>query len=315
MNAPLPLAAPAEVELKIECSDGVCLSARVIGPAGAPRLVMSHGNGLAIDGYRSFWMLLADEFQVVVFDMRGHGRSDAGSGLHHNWSQFYDDMEALRQQLDHALGAAPTFGVFHSLSAVASFGHRRRYGPGWDGLVLFDPPFMPPDGHPVQALHLREMVLLTERVRQRRRRYQSVGELARQFARQPAFRSWRAEAHFDMALATLVPDPAANDMVLTCAPEREAHIYDTNSDPTLWRWFGVADLPILLVCSDPDAPDAPPSAHGGRAAAAEFGVAYQALPNTSHFLQIEQPEACADLTRHFCRSHLPRAVAARWCHD
>lgn len=304
MNAPHPLAAPAEVELNITCRDGVRLSARVHGPRHAPRLVLSHGNGLAIDGYRSFWTLLAGEFQVVVFDMRGHGRSDPGFKTRHNWSQFYDDMEVLRDALDQQLGAAPTFGVFHSLSAVTAAGHRRRYGPRWDGLLLFDPPFMPPDRHPVQALHTGEMTVLTERVRQRRRRYRDEDELARQFARHPVFRRWRPEAYAQMARATLRADPAGDGLVLSCAPESEAHIYDTNSDPTLWRWFGKPGLPLMLVCSDPEAADAPPSAHGGRAAASEFGVRYQSLPDTSHFLQIEQPEACADITRRFCRAIL-----------
>ena len=301
MNAPQKAATLAETELRITCGDGVQLSARVFGHNRAPRLVLSHGNGLAIDGYRCFWELLTDEFQVVVFDMRGHGRSSAGLGLRHTWSQFYDDIEALRIALDAQLGPAPTFGVFHSLSAVAAFGHWRRYGPRWNGLLLFDPPFMPPDGHPVQALHTGEMVLLSARVRHRRRHYREAVDLARQFARHPMFRRWRPEAYLHMAEASLKPDPAANALVLCCAPECEAHIYDTNSDPTLWRWFGEPGVPLMLVCSDPDAPDAPPSAHGGRAVAAEFGVPYRALPDTSHFLQIEQPEACADITRRFCR--------------
>lgn len=169
MNAPHPSTVQLEAKLTIACGDGVQSSAHVAGPAGVPRLVMIHGNGLAIGGYRRFWSLLTDAFQVVVFDMRGHGRSDAGSSLRHTWPQFYDDLEALYQQIDTALGAVPTFGVFHSLSAVATLGQSRRYGSRWNGLVRFDPPLMPPDGHPLQALHLRDAAVLTERTRQRRR--------------------------------------------------------------------------------------------------------------------------------------------------
>lgn len=304
MNAPHPLPAPGAVDLPVACSDGVRLSARVFGPAsgqpGAPRLVMSHGNGLAIGGYRCFWQLLTDEFQVVVCDMRGHGRSEAGAGWRHHWAQFYDDIETLRQAIDRQLGPAPTFGVFHSLSAVAAIGHRRRYGTRWDGLLLFDPPFMPPDGHPVHALHLAEVTQLTSRVRQRRQHFPDSGVLAQQFARQPMFHRWRAEAFADMADATLKPAPDGDGLILSCAPEREAFIYDTNSDPTLWRWQGAPGLPMMLVCSDPDASDARPSAFGGQAAAAEFGIPYVVLPDTSHFLQVEQPELCAGITRRFC---------------
>ena len=315
MNAPHPLAAHGAVNLPVTCSDGVHLSARAFSPTsgqhGAPRLVMSHGNGLAIGGYRCFWQLLMDEFQVVVFDMRGHGRSEGGAGWRHNWTQFYDDIEALRQTIDLQLGPAPTFGAFHSLSAVAAIGHRRRYGPRWDGLLLFDPPFMPPDGHPVQALHLAEVKQLSTRVRQRRRHFPDSGVLAQQFARQPMFRRWRPEAFADMADATLKSGPDGDGLILSCAPECEAFIYDTNSDPTLWRWQGAPGLPTMLVCSDPDAPDARPSAFGGQAAAAEFSIPYMAVPDTSHFLQIEQPELCADITRRFCREILTASSTAR----
>jgi hypothetical protein len=46
--------------------DGAIVRLRRHGVAGGPRLVLSHGNGLAIDGYFSFWGRLLDRYDVIV---------------------------------------------------------------------------------------------------------------------------------------------------------------------------------------------------------------------------------------------------------
>jgi len=46
--------------------DGAVIRVRRHGIAGAPRLVLSHGNALAIDGYFSFWGRLLDRYDVIV---------------------------------------------------------------------------------------------------------------------------------------------------------------------------------------------------------------------------------------------------------
>ena len=43
------------------------------GNPDGPRLVMSHGNGLAIDLYYPFWSLLMDEYDIFMYDLRNHG--------------------------------------------------------------------------------------------------------------------------------------------------------------------------------------------------------------------------------------------------
>jgi len=42
----------------LELSDGAQILLRQHGKAGAPRVILSHGNGLAIDGDAAFWSLL-----------------------------------------------------------------------------------------------------------------------------------------------------------------------------------------------------------------------------------------------------------------
>ena len=156
MRFTLPTDSPAieaaGMALNIPCNDGTLLAAHVYGPSDAPRLVMSHGNGMAMGGYRTFWQALTSDFQVVIFDVRGHGLSQSGASDKHQWTQIIDDMEAVWKTVADTLGARHTLGVFHSLSAVAALGHVRRYGKRWDGLLLFDPPLMPPEGHPLHEL-------------------------------------------------------------------------------------------------------------------------------------------------------------------
>lgn len=50
--------------------DGAVIHLRRHGNLSAPRVILSHGNGLAINGYLPYWSLLLADFEVVVFDMR-----------------------------------------------------------------------------------------------------------------------------------------------------------------------------------------------------------------------------------------------------
>lgn len=289
--------APRET-LEFATADGAVLAARVHGPAGATRLVLSHGNGLAIDGYRGFWSGLAETFEVVVFDMRGHGLSAGGPPWHHAWPVFADDIELVGNGLKARLGAARTIGVFHSLSAIAALWHARRYGTRWDGLLLFDPPLTPPNGHPLQDLHRREVLLFADRARARRARFADPGELAAQFARARSLARWTREAYVDMAEAVLIPDRSGG-WRLRCPPELEARIFDANMEPSLWPTLAAAGCPIKLVCGDPSVPGIQPPALIGPAAAKEMGIAYEFVPETTHFLQLERPDLCRDAVRRF----------------
>ena len=48
------------------------------GNPDGPRLVLSHGNGLAADLYYPFWSLLEDRFDLILYDFRNHGWNSLG---------------------------------------------------------------------------------------------------------------------------------------------------------------------------------------------------------------------------------------------
>jgi pimeloyl-ACP methyl ester carboxylesterase len=59
----------------------------------------------------------------------------------------------------------------------------------------------------------------------------------------------------------------------------------------------------MLIAGDPDCADASPAAETCRALHRELGIEHVAIPDTTHFLQIERPEACRDAMIGFLRRH------------
>ena len=85
---------------EVDLDDGATVCVRAYGRG--PRLVTSHGNGLAIEAYRPFWSLLVDRYQVVMFDFRHHGLSSPYRGPIGNWPQFIADFGPILAAIEHA---------------------------------------------------------------------------------------------------------------------------------------------------------------------------------------------------------------------
>jgi len=291
-------------QLNARMADGITIALRIFGPPDAAhRIVCSHGNGMAIDGYVDFWAQLADDFQVVVLDFRGHGRSDAGRFAHHNWEWFRRDLALVLHTLNRTLGRRTTIGAFHSLSSIVSLHYVREQGAGLDALVLFDPPFMPPENHPHRHAHMAEMYGLAQRATLRRSRFNDPSELAAQFAKQQHCSRWQPHVYETMAQAVMrqsaVSNPADPRWQLSCAPDREGHIFASNDDASLFEYLAQIRLPLQIIASDPEVQGVSVSAHTCRWIARHYGVRYLCIPDTTHFLQLEQPDACARGVREF----------------
>lgn len=300
MNAPPDHTADVGEPLSVMASDGTLLAARVFPNSQAKyRLVISHGNGLAVLGYRVFWEALRSDFEIIAFDFRGHGMSQPGAAEQHHWPQLVTDLESLWTTLEQRCGKRQTVGVFHSMSAVTSLLQAHRYGRRWDALVLFDPPVPPPPGHPLDARHLMEVQALAQKARHRRRSYESPEDLAERFGRSSLFGAWRDSAPMDMARATLDRDPISGAWVLNCAPEREAHIYQTNLSRFAWDALAAPPCPVHLISSDPCLSTAQVPSFTSLSLHQDTGASYEAVSGTGHFLQLEQPETCRGALRRF----------------
>lgn len=284
-------------------ADGAILRLRRYGQPEAPRLVLSHGNGLAINGYYPFWGPLCERYDVFLFDVRNHGVNPPHDPSAHLWPTFVSDTEAIWQAIRAEYGDKPVTGVFHSLSAVTAVKHAVERPGRWRALVLFDPPIYPRDGHRLQPLQKSHMAVMGRRARRRMEHFDTPSQLSRQYVQHPAFRRWVKEAPALIAEATLRPDEANGGWRLACPRDLEALMFETNIDPTIWPSLATLDIPIKLICADPDAADAQMPSIIGRAMAAELPVEYDAIPDTTHFLQIEAPERCLQALEAFLSKH------------
>jgi pimeloyl-ACP methyl ester carboxylesterase len=286
-----------EAIVDLRMSDGAPIRLRRYGN-GPVRLLLSHGNGLAINAYTPFWEPLIDDFELVVFDIRNHGENPLHDPQQHNWPRITQDIGEIFAGTQRQFGEKPTVGAFHSLSAVATLLNAVAGGPAWHALVLFDPPIFPPAGHPVQPAQIADMEDLTRRATGRPVAYRSPEQFAAQLLKRRAFSRWVPGAHLLFAQSTLRPGPNG-EWILCCPRELEAHMFATNNDPTLWAKLPSITIPMMIIGADADDPNAGPPARISRAIHEDFGIAYAGIPNTTHFLQTEQPAACREVLRGF----------------
>ena len=283
-----------------EMEDGAIIRIRQHGNPRGPRLALSHGNGLAIDGYLPFWERLRERYELILFDFRNHGQNPTHRLERHNWPNFIRDLEHIFQLVQREFGAKRTAGVFHSMSAVSATMHTQRVGRRWDPLILFDPPFYPRDGHPLREQQVVGENAIAARAERRTPSYKDPSELAGQFKKY--FSHWHPEAYELMACATLRRDEATGEYVLACPREFEAHVFRSNRDVAAWTGLARMPVAVKLVCADPRLENAMP-ARIGEAIAEEAQVDYEAIPNTTHFLQIEQPAECIRTMEQFLTRH------------
>ena len=126
------------------------------GNPHGPRLVLGHGSGLAIDLYYPFWSLLADEYDLVMYDLRNHGWNPVGPRSRHNIPTLTHDHEHILVAIDRHFGNKPKIGVYHSVSAliallssattpIRGIDERRPLA----AQVLLDPTLSKPRGEPI----------------------------------------------------------------------------------------------------------------------------------------------------------------------
>jgi pimeloyl-ACP methyl ester carboxylesterase len=297
---PLQVPEPHAV-LAVASADGAVLKARRHGNIAGPRLLVSHGNGFGIDGYFQFWSRFFADFDVVAFDMRSHGQNPRAEPAHHDYAHMVEDLDAICRAVADEWGAKPAAGLFHSMSAQCSMLQALAGRSPFAVLVLFDPPNVPAKGHPVHAAMVGYEHKLANWARHRRAHFDDPRELASSFAHTRSGKTWPEGTAELMARAVLQPD-AQGGWELACPRELEASMYLQGIDLGLWPTREQIGVLLLLVGADPDRPYPAATGLSNRALAQEGGFEYRAIRGTSHLLQLEAPEACADAALEFLRT-------------
>ncbi|MGE0628571.1 MAG: alpha/beta hydrolase [Hyphomicrobiaceae bacterium] len=283
----------------VEMEDGVKVRARRYGNPGGTRLLVAHGNGFAVDAYYPFWERFLAGYDVVIFDFRNHGQSGRSPVEAHTYAQLAHDLDRVISATEAELGKRTTVGVMHSFASRTAMKHAVEIGWKWAGLMLFDPPNVPPQSHPVYAMMEQFEDRLVKYAGARRRTFNSIDELTEEYLASRATARWVDGAHALMARSVLRKDEGASTYSLVCSPEVEASIYAQALSLNLWPKASEFGGPVRLVGCDPEMKGAPATGIANRTLGAEGGFDYVCVRDTGHLQQIERPDACADVLTEF----------------
>ena len=269
--------------------DGSVTIVRRHGNPRGPRLLLGHGNGLAADLYYPFWSLLADRFDLLVYDLRNHGWNSVGQRREHNVPNLVRDQEQVVDAVARRYGDRPTIGVFHSLSALTTLlsgvlatGRTGRLS-AW---VLFDPPlYRPGPDEPDYDALAEQKAGMTQRRTDRFRKRSDFSDLMSYL---PLLLRAVPGAS-DLMANTILRESSGEGYVLRCPREYEAQIIAYVRTYAFLVDFGNLPCPTKVIGSDPTLPYAYlPTFNLTHIET----VDYDFIPETTHFLQLEKPEEC-----------------------
>ena len=300
-EVPEPLAT-----VDVPLDDGTSVTLRQHGNPEGTRLVLSHANGLSADSYYPFWSLLADRFDLILYDFRNHGwnppADPAGDLEAHNIETFIRDMEQVEQAIDRHFGERPKVGVFHSVSAQVAVLQAARGG-GFSALVLFDPFICPPGCAPQHVAALETTMRgLAEGARRRKGTFASEEAFADRIRRARPFERLVPGATDLIARTTLRRIPGETRYGLCCPPEYEARIYEQGL-----RWAMAVNVdnlpcPTKAIGADPTVQHSfMPSVDLSELLILD----YDFVPETTHLLQLEAPGVCVHFMLEFLAQVLP----------
>ncbi len=207
---------------------------RLHGPRKGPALLFGHANGFAAGSYAAILSGLAQSCDVFAFDAAGHGGSDtaeAGLPAFCAADALAEDVEAVVRAAQEWSGQARLRYAAHSLCGAAMLHlatSRRARFEALDlaGLLLFEPPLFPPEGHALHDVANANQIKRLERTSARRAVFPGGPEaFAAYLGAREMFADFPADVLLDHARATLRPD--GDTWRLACAPAMEAEMFRT----------------------------------------------------------------------------------------
>ena len=295
--------------IDVELDGGSATTVRRHGNPDGPRLVLSHGTGLAADLYVPFWSALLDDFDLFLYDIRNHGWNEVGPLTNHTLPVFVRDHDRIVAAIDEHFRPKPKVGVYHSLAAVVAMAATMSAMPGdarphppqrYGALVLFDPPLYMPGVADDVFFDLAAIAAV--KTRRKTRRFATLADFEARVARASKFARVVPGVHDLMARTTLRRRTDGRGYELRCPPEYEARLFE--EVPQWTRKLSLARIacPVKVIGSDPGLPYAyVPSLDNDQLDAVE----YEPIPGTGHFLQLERPAECVAAMRTYLQRFLP----------
>ena len=288
--------------LDVTLDRGISAKLRRYGNPNGQRMLLGHGNGLAIDAYYPFWSLFEEDHDLFVYDLRNHGWNEVSAYTEHNLLSFVRDLDIILSAISEHFESKPILGVFHSLSALIALltgsdwmkltlGLKSK---GFAALALFDPPLYRPGMSFEEFDHAVEN---TARIAEKRAEtFESEAQYVELLEFLPAFRKLVPGARELLASAILKYSPEEGLYRLRCPKAYEARIVQFIRAFAGEVDFSSLPWPTKVIGSDPLTPYSYlPTVDLSDMLLIDFDF----LPETTHLLQMEQPEECAAMVRGF----------------
>ena len=261
-------------------------------PAGAPWLHFAHATGMHARLYARLLAPLADRFNIIASDARGHGRTaaiapGAPAGDCVEWEVFAADTIAI---IDAVAPDGRWLLAGHSMGGSASLLATVAAPARVAGLVLIDPPMIPFDmARAALAAGVRTPNPMADGAGRRRADYPDVGSARERWRGRGVFSGWDdndLDAYLADGLVAM-----ADGVSLACTPAWEAATFRGVSH-RIEAALAALDRPFALVAGD----------IGSTVRAEEFAIfaahprclSAERLPGTSHFVPLERSDRVRD---------------------
>ena len=133
------LSARPGAPLSVPSFDGTKLEVNVTGPPAGPALVFSHGFSSDMTAWHYQWRYFSKRYRCVLYDQRGHGRSEPGAGGDYSLQALGRDLRAV---LDATAPEGPVALFGHSMGGMAIMAlaevHPEEFGGRVRAAVLAD---------------------------------------------------------------------------------------------------------------------------------------------------------------------------------
>jgi pimeloyl-ACP methyl ester carboxylesterase len=264
--------------------------------SGKPVLHFLHGNGYCGRVYQPLLEHLAEDFDLWLCDVQGHGDSDHG-GRFHGWNRSAElALEAFAEGRER-FAEAPVFALGHSFGGVLSSLMLAQQPQLFQRAVLLDPVLFSPAMIGVMALSdvvgLGRLNTLASKARKRRRQWPDRDAAYASLHGRGMFRGW-TEAAF-VAYIEHALDDTEQGVQLKCRPSREADIFGSYPK-RLWPSLAKVVTPTEVIYGQRSYPFVAKSV--ARWCASNPHVRAQVVDGGHCFMQ-EQPTATAERVANF----------------
>ncbi|MBO3276003.1 alpha/beta fold hydrolase [Pseudomonas schmalbachii] len=269
-------------------------------PSGKPLLHFIHGNGFCTRAYEPMLKRLAEEFDLWMCDMQGHGESDHG-GRFHGWNRNAEMAVEAFEAGRGIFGEVPRMACGHSFGGVLTSLILSRHPQLFQRAVLLDPVLFTPAMIGVMALSevlgLHKRRTMVQKARARRSQWPDRAAAYAGLHGRGIFKGWTDAALW--AYVEHAMKAVDSGVELKCRPSREAEIF-SSFPKRLWPSLGKVVTPTQVLFGEHTYPFVPKAV--ARWCAQNSQISAHCVPGGHCFMQ-EFPDDSAERTMRFLLGH------------